>query len=159
MPKPRIYVDTTIPSAYHTNRADLKMVQWRTVTRQWWAFTSHSCELVTSLAVLREVVRGRSELVPRRLELLADLALSRSDDAIDRTAALYVLHKIMPRDLRAMRFTWLWPRTTNVTCWPPWNYHHLANPTKLDRIRRLNEELGISVPRILTPQDLMEEGR
>ncbi len=38
-----------------------------------------------------------------------------------------------------------------------WNYHHLANPNKLDRIRKLNMELRISVPRILTPEQLLEE--
>jgi predicted nucleic acid-binding protein len=37
-----------------------------------------------------------------------------------------------------------------------WNYHHLANPNKLDRIIKLNEEMGISVPRILTPKQLLE---
>jgi predicted nucleic acid-binding protein len=159
MPKPRVYVETTIPSAYHTNRTDPKMVQWRTVTRQWWAFTSHSCELVTSLAVLREVARGRSELVPRRLELLGDLALLRSDDEIDRTAALYVLHKLMPRDLRGDALHLALASHHECDVLATWNYHHLANPGKLGRIRRLNEELGLTVPRILTPQDLMEEGR
>lgn len=37
-----------------------------------------------------------------------------------------------------------------------WNYHHLANPNKLDRISKLNEEMGISVPRNLTPKQLLE---
>lgn len=131
MPKPRVYVETTIPSAYHTNRADPKMVQWRTVTRQWWAFTSHSCELVTSLAVLREVVRGRSELVPRRLELLADLALLRSDDAIDGTAALYVLHKIMPRDLRGDALHLALASHHECDVLATWNYHHLGESDQI----------------------------
>jgi hypothetical protein len=59
-----------------------------------------------------------------------------------------------------MRCTCRWLRTMNdhecdflVT----WNYHHLANPNKLDRIRKLNMELGLSVPRILTLEQLLEE--
>lgn len=38
-----------------------------------------------------------------------------------------------------------------------WNYHHLANANKLDRIATLNEEMGLSVPRILDPEQLMED--
>jgi hypothetical protein len=34
MPKLRIYVDTTIPSTYHSRRTDLKTVAWREVTRR-----------------------------------------------------------------------------------------------------------------------------
>src|SRR5687768_7264672 len=100
MPKPRIYVDTTIPSMYHSRRTDPKLVEWRTVTRTWWKLAIASCELLTSPAVLREVARGRSDLVLGRLEMLKNLELLLPDEDIHRTAALYVRHKIMPSDLQ-----------------------------------------------------------
>lgn len=37
-----------------------------------------------------------------------------------------------------------------------WNYLHLANSNKLTHIRTINAELGLFVPRILTPRDLLE---
>ncbi len=39
-----------------------------------------------------------------------------------------------------------------------WNYHHLANPNKLDRISKLNEEMGLCVPRIVAPEQPIESG-
>jgi hypothetical protein len=55
-----------------------------------------------------------------------------------------------------MRCTWL---ASHHECdmLVTWNYQHLANPNKLDRIRMLNMELGLSVPRLLTPEQLLEE--
>jgi hypothetical protein len=56
MKKPRIYVDTTIPSAYHTTRTDPAMLKRRDETRRWWEIALSTCELVTSRAVLRELL-------------------------------------------------------------------------------------------------------
>lgn len=36
-----------------------------------------------------------------------------------------------------------------------WNFRHLANRNKFDRIRRINAELGLFVPAILTPDQLL----
>jgi predicted nucleic acid-binding protein len=79
------------------------------------------------------------------------------DDEIEDTAALYVRHKLMPRDPQGDALHLALASHYECDVLATWNYRHLANPNKLDRIRRLNEELGISVPRILTPKILMEE--
>jgi predicted nucleic acid-binding protein len=150
MPKPRIYVDTTIPSLYHSRRTDPKLVVWRTVTRAWWKLALNSCELLTSPAVLREVARGRSDLVFSRLEMLEDLRLLLPDEDIEHTAALYVRHRIMPADLQGDALHLAMASHHECDFLVTWNYHHLANPNKLDRIRKLNMEHGLSVPRILT---------
>jgi len=158
MPKPRIYVDTTIPSMYHSRRTDPKMIEWRATTREWWEVAIHACELVTSPAVLRELARGRSDLVPKRLEMIEDLELLPPHEDVDRAAALYVRHQIMPADLEGDALHLALASYYDCDVLVTWNYHHLANPNKLDRIRKLNEALELFVPRILTPQQLLEEG-
>lgn len=157
MPKPRIYVDTTIPSAYHTSRTDPAMLKRREQTRRWWEVAAADCELVTSPAVLRELARGRSHLVPLRFALLGELTLLLHDEEVDRTAALYIQHRIMPRDPEGDAMHLALASHYGCDVLVTWNFHHLANPNKFARIRRLNEELGLSVPRIVTPEDLMEE--
>jgi predicted nucleic acid-binding protein len=127
------------------------------LTHQWWEVAIHACELVTSPAVLRELARGRSDMVPRRLELIANLELLLPYEDVDRTAALYVQHKIMPADLQGDALHLALASHYECDVLVTWNYHHLANTKKLDRIKRLNAELGLSVPRILTPLDLREE--
>ena len=158
MPKPRIYVETTIPSTYHSGRTDPKMVAWRAVTRQWWEIASTSCELITSMAVLEELARGRSEYSVQRLALLASLPVLEADEASTTTAAVYIRHKLMPSDPRgdAMHLALASHHQCDVLV--TWNYHHLANPNKLDRIRRLNLERELAVPSILTPRQLLEDG-
>lgn len=157
MPKPRVYVETTIPSAYYTGRTDPGMVLRTLATLAWWDVAVHACELVTSPAVLREVARGRSVHVPSRLALLHGLELVSLNEEIAVTAAVYVQRGLMPRDLGGDALHLALASHHKCDVLATWNYHHLANPNKLDRIRRLNRELGLPVPRIASPLELMEE--
>jgi predicted nucleic acid-binding protein len=157
MPKPRIYVETTIPSAYHTMRTDPAMLKRRMETRQWWETAVSTSELVTSPAVIRELAQGRSDQVLRRMSLIRELPLLVPDEEVDQTVAVYVQHRIMPRDPQGDAMHLALASYFECDVLVTWNFHHLVNPNKLNRIRRLNEELGLSVPRILTPLDLLEE--
>jgi predicted nucleic acid-binding protein len=157
MPKPPIYVDTTIPSAYHTNRTDPGAVERRATTRRWWHLAPQGSELLISRAVLKELARGRPEEVVLRLALVEDLDVLRSDARIAATADAYIRHKLMPHDPEGDALHLALASHYGCGALVTWNYHHPANPNKLDRIRKLNEELGLFVPRICTPQYLLEE--
>jgi predicted nucleic acid-binding protein len=156
MPKPRIYVDTTIPSAYHTNRTDRGAVERRATTRRWWQSAVRTSELLISDAMLQELSDGTSDQVVRRLALVQALEVLPSDDDITRTTAAYMRHRLMPQDPQGDALHLALASHHRCDALVTWNYHHLANPNKLDRIRRLNEELGLFVPRICTPKSLLE---
>jgi hypothetical protein len=96
MPKLRIYVETTIPSAYHTDRVDPDSLKRRDATRTWWDAAVRSCELVTSDVALQELENGRPEQVRLRLILANGLHLIRCGTAELTTALTYVRHKLMP---------------------------------------------------------------
>ncbi len=157
MPKPRIYLDTTVPSAYHTNRVDPRMVERRAITRRWWELAVHTSQLLISDAVLRELSDGMSDQVVLRLALVEHLEVLQASDDIAVTANTYVRHQLMPQDPEGDALHLALASHHRCDALATWNYHHLANLNKLDRIKRLNEELGLFVPRILTPLDLMEE--
>ena len=157
MTKPRIYVDTTIPSAYHTRRTDPTMIRWHAATRKWWDLAMHTSELLVSRAVLKELSRGTSEEVVLRLALVRDLEVLNFNDEIGLAAATYIRHRLMPMDPEGDALHLAMASYHRCDALATWNFHHLANPNKLDRIKKLNEELGLSVPRILSPLDLMEE--
>jgi predicted nucleic acid-binding protein len=89
--------------------------------------------------------------------MLNDLSLLLPDEDIEHTAALYVRHGIMPADLQGDALHLALASHHQCDFLMTWNYQHLVNPNKLDRIRKLNMELGLSVPRILTPEQLLEE--
>jgi predicted nucleic acid-binding protein len=157
MPKPCIYVDTTVPSAYHTDRTDPEMVKRRATTRRWWEVAARTPKLLISDAVLQELSDGRPDQVELRLALVEDLEVLRSSDEIALTTATYIRHKLMPQDPEGDALHLALASHHKCDALATWNYHHLANRNKLDRIKRLNEGLGLFVPRILTPLDLLEE--
>jgi len=158
MPKPRIYLDTTVPSAYHTDRTDPRMVERRVTTRTWWDTAVGSSQLVISDIVLQELAGGRPEQVLLRLELVNGLRRLRSGPAELATALAYMRHKVMPGNPLADALHLAIASHHQCDVLVTWNYHHLANPNKLDRIRKLNAEMGLSLPRILTPKQLLEGG-
>lgn len=155
---PRIYLDTTVPSTYHTDRIDPDMVERRATTRIWWAGVVGSSELVVSNVVLQELADGRPEQPLLRLELVKGLRRLRSGPGELTTALTYMRLKVMPGNPLADALHLAIASHHRCEVLATWNYHHLANPNKLDRIGKLNAGMGLSLPRILTPKQLPEGG-
>jgi predicted nucleic acid-binding protein len=132
------------------------MLKRHASTRTWWEAALHSSQLVTSEVVLQELANGRSEQAQLRLGLVKGLRVLKSGTAELTTALTYVRHKVMPGNPLADALHLAIASHHRCDVLVTWNYHHLANLNKLDRIRRLNEELGLSVPRIVTPENLMK---
>jgi predicted nucleic acid-binding protein len=155
MSKPRVYIETTIPSAYYTDRKDPDMVMRRESTRLWWKAARIGCELVTSRAVLDELGRGSSPHVAARLALLAGLRRLALTDEVAKTADLYIRRKLMPDDPLGDALHLALASHYKCDVLATWNYRHLANRSKLDHIRKINMQLGLPVPHITTPADLI----
>ena len=58
MPRPRVYVETTIPSSYFEQRRDPLMVAKRRWTRVWWEVALDRYEIVTSPVTTKELEDG-----------------------------------------------------------------------------------------------------
>ncbi len=73
MAKPRVYVETTIPSFYHDARTAPEIVARRNWMREWCATAADQYELVTSTAVVDELLEGPAEHHAAWLGLISDL--------------------------------------------------------------------------------------
>ena len=71
----RVYIETTIPSLYHTLRTDPESLARMHWTRQWWAEYEARFELLTSPAVILELQQGSTEKTEDRLQLISSLEL------------------------------------------------------------------------------------
>ena len=65
-----VYIETTIPSFYHTLRTDAESRVRQKWTRQWWNEYADIFTLVSSVAVIEELSGGRGEKIQDRLDLL-----------------------------------------------------------------------------------------
>ena len=155
MPKPRVYVETTIPNFYYDRRTDPAVVSRRAWTREWWSSADREYDMVTGAPVLAELLAGISSRVAARIRLLGELPLLFPDAAMDETVSVYLRHKLMPakpiEDAQHLALASHHGCDFIVT----WNCKHLANPNKARHVERINTRLGLHVPAIVTPLDLL----
>jgi predicted nucleic acid-binding protein len=156
MPKPRVYVETTIPNFYYERRPQPELVARRDLTRVWWEDAFARYELMTSSTVLDELAAGTSNRVPLRVALIRGLPLLLPSPEIQQIAEIYVLHRLMPSrpnnaDATHLALASFYHCDFIVT----WDSKHLANPNKVTHIRRINAALNLHVPELLTPRDLL----
>ena len=71
----RVYIETSIPSLYHTLRTDAESVARMHWTRQWWDEFGPQFELLTSAAVILELEQGSTEKTEDRLQLVSEIEL------------------------------------------------------------------------------------
>ena len=155
--KPRVYVETTIPSFYYEDRPEPAIVARRDWTRQWWNRAAEMYELVTSLAVLNELAGGNPERSAERLLLVNELPLLGIEPAIAEIVEAYLQHKVMPADPTGDALHLALASFYKCDFLVTWNCRHLANANKFGHIRRINTILGLFVPALVTPLELLGE--
>ena len=162
MTKPYVYVETSIPSFYLEVRTAPDIVARREWTRRWWDGASQSYELVTSPAVLvtspavlDELTGGIPERSAQRLALVRDLPILPIEPAIAEIVHAYIRHKVMPADPGGDALHLALASHHKCDFLVTWNCRHLANANKFGHIRRVNVLLGLFVPALVTPLELL----
>ncbi len=155
MSLPRVYVETTIPSFYHETRTAPEIVARREWTQQWWSAAVARYELVTSPAVLDELSSGPSDRSGAWLALVADLPVLTVSPAIVEIVQAYIQHKLMPANPTGDALHLALASYHKCDFLVTWNCEHLANANKFGHIRRINTMLGLFVPALVTPMELL----
>ena len=153
--KSKVYIETTIPSFYYEDRADIAAIARREWTRQWWNDTRLDYDLLTSVAVLNELETGEYPNREKRVELLEELPLVRVESEVIDIVQVYIEHKVMPRDPAGDALHLALASYHKCDFLLTWNCAHLANANKFGHIRRTNTLLGLYVPDIVTPLELL----
>ena len=154
--KPRVYIETTIPSFYFETRAEPEMVARRQWTRQWWDGRRDNYAVVTSIPVLDELEAGDHPNKSDCLELVSALPLLSIPDAVVGIVDTYIQHHVMPRDPAGDALHLALASYHHCQFVLTWNCAHLANANKQEHIRHVNALLGLHVPVLTTPLELME---
>jgi hypothetical protein len=149
--KTRVYIETTIPSAYYSLRTDVESVARMNWTRRWWAEYSETFKLVSSPAVITELRRGTEKITETRVALLKTTELLEVTEFATDVANIYIQRLVMPNDPGGDALHLAVASIHKVDVLLTWNCRHLANPSKMEHIRLVNFELGLQVPLVTTP--------
>jgi predicted nucleic acid-binding protein len=152
-----VYLETTIFSFYHDDRGTPEIVVMREWTREWWESFRHRYDLVTSTAVLAELERGELAHRDRALAMAMRLPAIPVEPGIAEIVEVYIQRKVMPADPLGDALHLALASVHKADYLLTWNCKHLANANKFDHIRRVNTLLGLHVPGLVTPLELMGE--
>lgn len=153
--KPKVYIETSIPSFYHEIRTEPEMVARQQWTRQWWEESRNDYLLVTSVAVLDELNTGDYLNKDKCIELVSDLLLMPVEPEIAEIVKAYIQHKVMPDDPVGDALHLALASFHKCDFLLTWNCRHLANANKFGHIRRVNAMLGLYIPLLVTPLGLL----
>lgn len=155
-PLKRVYIETTIPGAYHEERRGTLQQAQRIWTRQWWDEQRHGFELWTSAAVLDELSDATFPFSRAALKMLAEVPLLSATDEVLEIVRHYVSSRAMPRDPKGDALHLAIATFHRCDYLLTWNCQHLANPNKLSHLRLVNQSLGLILPELVTPAQLIE---
>jgi hypothetical protein len=89
------------------------------------------------------------------LTLVRDLPLLPVEPAIAEIVEAYLQHKVMPADPAGDALHLALASYHKCEFLVTWNCQHLANANKFGHIRRINAMLGLYVPLLVTPLELL----
>jgi hypothetical protein len=134
------------------------MVARREWTRECWG-QRDSFELLTSDAVRYELERGSFPGKREALALIAELPALEIVEEIEGIIQAYTGHKVMPVDPLGDALHLALASFHKCDYLLTWNCRNLANPNEFGHIRITNALLGLFVPELVTPYQLLEESR
>lgn len=155
--KPRVFIETTIPSFYFEERTEPSMIARREWTQLWWDTCRFDYTLCTSVAVLEELEEGEHPHKSDTLCLLNDIDILLIDNKVIEIVDNYIFSKIMPNDPKGDALHLAVASYHSCQFLLTWNCSHLANSNKAEHIRHVNNLLGLFTPILTTPMELLKE--
>ena len=135
--KPRLYLETTIPS-YLTAwpSRDIVILGHQETTREWWTTCRERFELFVSALVVNEAAQGDAEAARLRLQALQDIPELAASPSAEELAAALLREGAVPAVARI-------------------DAAHIANAEMEPRIRQVCARHGWPCPVICTPEQLL----
>ncbi|MBI4559694.1 MAG: type II toxin-antitoxin system VapC family toxin [Candidatus Hydrogenedentes bacterium] len=151
----RVYIETTIPSFYYEVRSEPEMVARRDWTRDWWDNHRDRFDAVTSAPVIDELEEGSHPKKSEVLTLIGGLPILPIESTIGEIVDAYIDNYVMPKDPRGDALHLALASYHRCQFLLTWNCEHLANANKFEHIRHINTLLGLYVPILITPLELL----
>ncbi len=150
-----VYIETTVVSYLVANPSqDRILAAHQEITREWWREERVHYRCVTSEEVIREASLGDPIMSTRRVEVLAELPVLQTDDAVRLLAKELQREQLLPQTMFSDALHAAVASLHNLDYLLTWNCRHLANPHLQKKLRAFMARRGLTLPEICTPLDL-----
>lgn len=151
-----LYIETSIVS-YLRQRpsSQVVMAARQVLTHQWWNNERSKFDLVTSQYVIDEASAGDPTLAADRLLTLDGIPLLPPAPEIPQIAEEIISQAILPSNAQVDALHIAAVAHHRIQYLLTWNCKHIANAKTLPRIHSLLNQLGIPIPIICTPEELL----
>jgi predicted nucleic acid-binding protein len=153
--KRKVYIETSVIS-YLTARPSKTILgaAHQQITFAWWEKRSEY-ELLISESVLRECSAGDPDAARQRLAIVADLPLLLITEEALQIAEALVVRGIVPVKAAEDALHIAVATVHGVDYLLTWNCRHIANPEIQRSIALYLEEVGLCLPFVCTPEELL----
>jgi predicted nucleic acid-binding protein len=151
----KVYVETSVVSAYFEERTDVVSVAQNFWTRKWWDELRHQYNVVVSQAVTNELQHPNNPYSVETLELIENVPEVSIEDEVKRIVKIYIQERLMPKNPLGDALHLALASYHKCDYLLTWNCKHIANPNKFRQIRLCNYSMGLYVPNLVTPNQLI----
>jgi hypothetical protein len=154
--KRKVYIETSVAS-YLTARPsrDLVVAAHQEITAEWWENHRDRFDLYISELVLREASKGDPAASGRRIVQMAGIPLLPITNAAQELARSFVDRRIIPHKVVEDALHVAVAATQGMDFLLTWNCRHIANAEVIERLETACLELGLLLPTLCTPEQLM----
>jgi predicted nucleic acid-binding protein len=153
--KERVYVETSVIGAYFDERTDIVSSAQRYWTRLWWDEARSRYEAVISRAVMDELSHQDFPHSGEALGLVSDIREVPVVEEVRQVVRSYIQNRIMPANPVGDALHLALASYHKCDYLLTWNCRHIANPNKFRQIRMCNISMGLYVPFLVTPNQLI----
>lgn len=151
-----VYIETSIVSYLRQEPSKHVVTAARQLlTHQWWDDQRGNFELVVSQYVIDEASAGDPTLAAQRLNSLDGIPVLPNAPEIPRIAAEIMALGVLPTKAQVDALHIATVAHHRIQYLLTWNCRHIANAKLLPRIHAVLTKLGIPIPIICTPEELL----
>lgn len=154
--KPKVYLETTIPSLLTAwPSRDLIIAADQQVTQEWWRTRRRDFELFVSQVVLDEVAEGDKTAAAARLAEIRGLPILEVNGEVEKVARAVLNSGMIPPKASNDALHLAVAAVHRMHFLLTWNCRHLANAAIGGQLGAACRKAGFEIPVICTPKELM----
>ena len=157
MDRPRVYVETTLPSYLTAFRSsDPRRALHQQITREWWQVAPQRFEWFISDLVWEEISDGDPSAAKERQDAVEGIPRLTINDDVLHLAVVYELSLGIPPKAKSDGLHLAIAVAHDMDYFVTWNCAHLMNVDVIRKLRAANLREGRVTPIIITPEAMLE---